>query len=147
MFKDNSSGNTSKPEDSTVDVPTGSIVASGVCGENNKLNWSLSENGTLTISGNGKFSSDEYFYPWDDYVQQISNIVIKEGVTELQDGMFFLCERLTRVTIPASVATIGFGVFSMCNSLTSITVDKNNAKYYSQNNCIIEIVFKINKIN
>lgn len=49
----------------------------------------------------------------------LTNVVIPEGVTEIDKSAFEGCTSLTNVTIPASVTTIGYGIFSNCTSLTT----------------------------
>lgn len=44
----------------------------------------------------------------------------------------------TSLTISEGVTNIGSRSFYGCNNLKSITVDKNNPKYYSEGNCLIE---------
>ena len=91
-------------------------VASGSCGEN--AVWSLDENGTLTISGQGKmeWSAD----PWLSYKSQIKKIVICPGITEIKHGAFIYLSSVTDVSIPDSVTKIGGYAFAECNGLTSI---------------------------
>ncbi|HHU83554.1 MAG TPA: leucine-rich repeat protein [Clostridiales bacterium] len=48
------------------------------------------------------------------------------------------CTGLTEISIPESVTEIRTGAFGGCSGLGSIDVDKNNAKYYSSGNCLIE---------
>ena len=118
----------------------------------------LSDDGTLTISGNGKMkdwrnSSDE---AWDSNRKNIKNVIINNGVTSIGNFAFSDCTSLTNITIPNSVTSIGdyafYGcenlinitiqnsvtsignfAFCMCTSLTSINVDSNNEKYMSDN--------------
>ena len=118
----------------------------------------LSDDGTLTISGNGKMkdwrnSSDE---AWDSNRKNIKNVIINNGVTSIGnfafsdctsltnitipnsvtsigDYAFYGCENLINITIPNSVTSIGNFAFCMCTSLTSINVDSNNEKYMSDN--------------
>ena len=118
----------------------------------------LSDDGTLTISGNGKMkdwrnSSDE---AWDSNRKNIKNVIINNGVTSIGnfafsdctsltnitipnsvtsigDYAFYGCENLINITIPNSVTSIGNDVFNGCISLTSINVDSNNEKYMSDN--------------
>lgn len=39
-----------------------SVTASGTCGDN--LTWALTEDGTLTISGEGEMDYDGFWVPW-----------------------------------------------------------------------------------
>ena len=116
----------------------------------------LSDDGTLTISGNGemKFWNSSYVVAWDSNRKNIKNVIINNGVTSIGNFAFHGCENLinitipdsvtsiglcafeycsslTNITIPNSVTSIGKGAFSNCTSLTSINVDSNNEKYMS----------------
>ena len=109
-----------------------SVVDSGSCGD--KLTWSLSDDGTLTISGKGamdnyKFDGYDYlansYYtdaPWYTYHYYIKSVVIENGVTSIGDRAFYGCANLTSVTIPSSVASIGSSAFYRCYELTSVTI-------------------------
>ena len=92
---------------------------SGKCGEN--VNWSLSDDGVLTISGTGAM-----FYIYNDSSPfcnrtDIKSVIIKSGVTSIINCAFSGCESLTSVTIPSSVTSIGDAAFSRCTNLSSIT--------------------------
>ena len=75
-----------------------SILASGECGEN--VNWSLSADGTLTISGTGEMkdygapnsahsSTTGGPTPWrKTYNHLIKRIVVEEGITRIGNGAF-----------------------------------------------------------
>ena len=126
------------------------------------LTWTLDDDGTLTISGNGEMSDDEWDMPsrWWKNIENviIKDVVIENGVTSIGDSAFkdctdltsvtipdsvtsigcdafFGCESLTSVTIPDSVTNIGDGVFEGCTCLTSISVAENNSVYDSRNHC------------
>ena len=116
----------------------------------------LSDDGTLTISGNGemKFWNSNFVVAWNSNRKNIKNVIINNGVTSIGNFAFHGCENLinitipdsvtsiglcafeycsslTNITIPNSVTSIGKGPFSNCTSLTSINVDSNNEKYMS----------------
>ena len=105
-----------------VAASVGTMFAeSGTCGEN--LTWDLT-NGVLTISGFG--AMNDYSYgsnvPWYDNRENISQVVINDGVTSIGNGAFASCSGLTSVTIPNSVTSIGEFAFSSCSGLTSVTI-------------------------
>ena len=104
-----------------------SLVASGVCGDN--LTWSLSSDGTLTISGTGDmydFGYNEHPCPWSKYgndlSSQITHVIIKDGVTSIGNRAFYQLTNLADVVIPEGITRIGNEAFSMCSILPEITL-------------------------
>ncbi len=87
-----------------------------------KVVWFFDE-GTLTITGSGAMAnytgSD---MPWCNYQNDITNVVIENGVTTIGSNAFYWCTALTSVTIPGSVTSIGDYAFWHCTSLTSVTI-------------------------
>jgi len=105
------------------------IIASGEAGEN--ITWTLCEDGTLTISGEGDMPdySSTYFgdtnfttAPWNSHQSLINNVVIENGVTSIGIDAFVFCSDLSSVTISNSVITIGASAFGHCRSLTSVSL-------------------------
>ena len=101
-------------------------ASSGTTGD---CTWTLDDNGTLTISGNGAME-DYYLYsdingnlvstvPWGTNVK---NVVIEKGVTSIGDSAFSDCTGLTSVTIGNGVTSIGWAAFEYCAGLTSVTI-------------------------
>ena len=68
----------------------------------------------------------------------LTSVTIGNSVTSIGSSAFYNCKGLTSVTIPDSVTSIGSSAFSGCTGLTSITVAKENTKYHSAGNCLIE---------
>ena len=104
------------------------VTLNGYCGATghaSDVNYSLSADGVLTISGTGAMadygSSNQ---PWADYRSNITSVVINEGVTHIGMYAFKDCNNtnLTSITIPASVESIGACAFEYCNALESITI-------------------------
>lgn len=54
--------------------------------------------------------------------EDVTEVVVKEGVKEIGDEAFSYCLQLKSVTIPNSVTSIGYGAFIECNRLTNITI-------------------------
>ena len=98
------------------------VIASGECGDD--VTWTLDDTGTLTISGTGPMSNNE-FGPWYDYQESIKKVIIQSGVTTIGGGAFSDCENLTAVTIPDSVTTIGRSAFKCCTSLTEVVIPES----------------------
>ena len=95
-------------------------TAEGTCGDD--LTWSLSSDGTLTISGTGKMpdwedEEESEFYEWQDSIRRV---VCEEGVQNIGPYAFYFCERLTEVNLPESMDTICDFAFWGCRNLESV---------------------------
>lgn len=112
-------------------------ATSGVCGTN--VRYSLSDAGTLTISGSGKMAdyTDSRRAPWYSQRTAIKKIVIGSGVTAIGNQAFCGCTELNSVTIATSVKKIGGEAFSECISLVKVTLPKNMSEMgaYAFANC------------
>jgi hypothetical protein len=100
----------------------------------------LSEDGTLTISGSGAmadfvkgaapsphlgkkamaYAAGGLPAPWYDSRDDITGIVIEDGVTSIGENAFDECVNLTDVTVGSGVTSIGEGAFNGCSALESI---------------------------
>ena len=108
---------------------------SGTCGDN--LQWKLTDEGVLTITGTGKMKDWKYNYsPWYAY-KSVKQVIIGDGVTTIGSSAFSGCSSLTSVTIGNSVTTIGSGAFFSCSSLTSVTIGNSVTEigYYAFSGC------------
>jgi len=94
----------------------------GTCGEN--LTWTLSNDGTLVISGTGNMTMIRFFddTTWYRYRENIKKVIIEDGVTSVGDDAFYECTNLASVNIPDSITIIGSSAFSDCTSLTSVNI-------------------------
>ena len=102
------------------------------------LTWNYdADTKTLTFSGTEAIPSynDLDVRPWIDYVSEVENIVINEGVRGIGKYAFYDCTGLTTVTIPASVKSIGNYAFENCSNLATMMVEAGNTVYDSRNNC------------
>ena len=112
--------------ETTVDAETLAqlpSVAYGECGDN--VNWVLTSDGTLTISGSGAMSNFFIYQnvaPWLKNWDKIARVVVEPGVTSIGDYTFLGCAGLTNVTIPDGVTYIGYQAFGDCKSLASVTI-------------------------
>ncbi|MCD7748399.1 MAG: leucine-rich repeat protein, partial [Firmicutes bacterium] len=87
------------------------------------LTWTLTGDGTLTISGEGEMP--HYIFgtaPWYDNAGRITSVIIEDGVTSIGNYAFYGCTSLESVAIPDSVTSIGYMAFSGCTSVTSVNV-------------------------
>ena len=93
---------------------------SGTCGDN--LQWKLTDEGVLTITGIGEMKDwGRNARPWSPY-SDVKQVIIGDGVTTIGGSAFSYCSSLTSVTIGSSVTDIGSSAFSGCSSLTSVTI-------------------------
>jgi len=101
-----------------------------------EITWTLSDDGTLTISGTDMPNYSDYTnVPWYSQRKTIKKVIIKNGVTSIGNNAFYLYSGLTSITIPNSVTSIGNSAFAGCTGLSSIIVEEGNSKYDSRNNC------------
>ena len=91
-------------------------------GTTGKLTWTLTEDGVLTITGEGPMpdyrdGGTSETPPWYPHVNRISSLTIGEGVTRIGDYAFMLCSFVTKVVIPESVTSMGDWAFVHCTGL------------------------------
>ena len=91
-------------------------VQSGTTGD---CTWTLDDDGTLTVSGNGEMGGYGY-YQWDN----AKKVIINEGVTAIGENEFFACYDLESVSIPSSVKTINKLAFALDEKLTDVTISE-----------------------
>ncbi len=72
-----------------------------------EITWTLSDDGTLTISGTDMPNYSSGQVPWYSQKDKIKKIIIKNGVTNIGSYAFNGCSVLTSLTIPNSVTSIG----------------------------------------
>lgn len=98
---------------------------SGKCGDN--VTWTLSNDGTLTISGKGAMwdygTSTHGDAPWA-YIG-VKNVVVNDGVTTIGEQAFAGLFYLESASIPKSVNNIGRQAFRGSN-LKSVTIAGSN---------------------
>lgn len=114
----------------TVSALATEVLYSGTCGgegDGSNLTWTLDDEGTLRIDGNGRmeYYSSYSSKPWYNYRSLIKSAVIGEGVTSIGGSAFSYCRSLTSVTIPEGVTSIGSCAFEYCSSLTSVTIPES----------------------
>ena len=115
--------------------------SSGTCGPN--LKWLLTDDGVLTITGEGEMTDYSYSNrsPW--YGQHIKRIIIDDGVSTIGNEAFTTCIALTSVTIPNSVTKIGTSAFAGCSALTSVTIPNSVTKIF----CVVILGLKNVNLN
>lgn len=93
------------------------LIDSGECGRD--LQWRLTSDGVLSITGTGPMTNWEYNYnspygnlaPWNQYRLDIWTIDIGSGVTSIGSYAFNSCINVTDIRIPASLEAIGKDAF------------------------------------
>lgn len=88
----------------------------------------LSEDGTLTISGTGAmadYTSMTNSRPWDGQRGSIQEVVIQDSVTSIGEYAFYKCTNLTSIQLPSSLTSIAQHAFDQCSNLTSVEIPEN----------------------
>ena len=82
--------------------------------------WEL-KNGVLTVScsGNPK-SAWPTEYPWEGQKNDVTEVRLESGVTEIPDEMFSGMTSLKTVALPDTLKSIGQSAFSGCSQLTDV---------------------------
>ncbi len=125
------------------------IHAEGTLDEENGITWSLTYDGTLTISGEGAMpdftqkTDDGYpkisteFLPWNSLRSKIVKIVVEPGITSIGNGAFYECTDAVSAEIADTVTKIGMWAFTDCSSLEEIYIPKNvtSIDYAAFENC------------
>ncbi|MBR6916705.1 MAG: leucine-rich repeat protein [Clostridia bacterium] len=90
---------------------------SGALGD---FTWSVSGGTLLTVSGAGAFTLDDPLnpYPWAEYGDQITDLVIEEGVAGIGPSAFANFESLENVSLPTTLTTVGQLAFANCAAIT-----------------------------
>ncbi|MCD7745035.1 MAG: leucine-rich repeat protein [Lachnospiraceae bacterium] len=98
------------------------ILLSGTCGDD--LTWTVTQGGTLTISGTGAIPDHDSTsdVPWAAARSGITEVVLGEEITGI--GIFAFCyfSALPEITLPDSITTIDQYAFGYCTSLTEIII-------------------------
>ena len=86
-------------------------IAAGQIGTD--LEWKVTGDGALTVLGTGVIPDYSVSSaPWAPYVDYVSSIVVKEGVTGIGASAFRGCDAVTDVVLPESIKTIGEYAFA-----------------------------------
>jgi len=122
-----------------------SAESSGECGtEGSDITWSVDDLGTLRFNGSGNIKdysvSGSNIAPWlKDNASKVKTVSFSEGITGVGEYCFYGCENLTRIVFPSSIKNIGEGALYGCGALTEISIGEGNAKYKTENGCLIDI--------
>lgn len=89
--------------------------------------WTYAD-GVLTISGTGTlfpYYGNSGLRPWQDYINDIDTIVIKEGITQIPDGVFLTFNNNVDVFIPSSLVSLEYDSYPQFN------IGKSNNIFYA----------------
>lgn len=97
-------------------------ITEGACGEDVNYYFKFST-GILAISGTGDMNDyTSSTVPWKDYRDNITSVIVEDGVTSIGNSAFEYCDNLTTVTLGNDVAYIGNYAFNSCDNLSSINL-------------------------
>lgn len=104
-----------------VFVTPASALKTGSCGPNTVYTY---DNGMLTISGDGgmKDYGRAEDTPWYKYRDEVTAIIVTEGVTGVGNLAFYDMKNLYSATFPDSLKAIGNYAFSNCERLTAVSL-------------------------
>lgn len=105
----------------TTHAASPTIVQSGTI-QNTNINYTLDETGLLTVSGTDAIPNDYEgdTLEWYQWKNDITSIVIENGITGIGDSSFYDYTNLTKVTLANSVQIIDTAAFALCTSLVEI---------------------------
>ena len=89
------------------------------------LTWTLTADGTMTISGTGTMKNYSNDSPATQKKASVKKVVIQEGVTSIGKYAFKDCSNLASIEIPEGVTSIGGCAFQNCTGLTSISIPQS----------------------
>lgn len=120
----------SQPESEQEQIPE-NVIADGEYGGN--IHWYMGADGTLTVNGKGEIPSGNGEYPWYTYNEQITKVVIGEGITRIGDGAFGGYYYLKEISMSDTVKEIGQAAFWRQSSAdlgitTSVKLSQNLEK-------------------
>ena len=98
----------------------GEPIASG---KNHNVKWNLYADGTLTVFGVRLMEGDNHhYYAWHDYADQITRIIVEEGLANIAPYAFQELPNLISVSLPDTLMRIGNEAFFGCPKLESIVI-------------------------
>lgn len=108
-------------DDIASTITPDSAEAKGICGSD--MQWYYQE-GILLIKGTGDMNDYSFdSAPWNG--NDISWVIIDEGIESIGQAAFYSLPQLNRATLPDTLLTIGSDAFKFCNNLREITIPQN----------------------
>ena len=101
-----------------ISAATPAAVASGWSG---MTQWTLTEDGTMRVYGSGSMKNytSKTAMPWYAYADQITQLVVEDGVTAIGNYAFYGMPALESAQIAETVTAIGDYAFKNCSELVS----------------------------
>lgn len=93
------------------------VVKSGTCGTD--INYTFTDDGTLTIRGTGELPKID---DMKEYKDSVTNVIIEDGITGIQESVFYGWDNLVSVAMPESVTSIAREAFYECHNLEKINL-------------------------
>ncbi|MBE6544365.1 MAG: hypothetical protein E7675_08200 [Ruminococcaceae bacterium] len=103
-------------------IPEGPVAIEGT-----ELTWELKD-GVLTVAGTGAmpdYRNVEDSRPWVAYLDTITKVVVKTGVTHVGSSSFTHGKAITEVVIEESVESIGMDAFSCADTIDTMSLPKS----------------------
>ena len=109
------------------------IKTTGYKGTVGSCSWTLNNDGVMTVSGSGSTKGQVFvtFGIGRCSLEDVKEIVLEEGVTDVSAPFIKAMTNLTKATVPSSVGDIEDGTFTSNKLLSSILVAEGNATYSS----------------
>ena len=117
----------------TVQDAAPTVIATGWSGY---TTWVLTSDGTITFTSsgekleNGESNMKNYWkvggvltLPWTAYADQITKVVINEGINDIGQMAFYELPNLVEVVLPESAVEIRDYAFKNCKNLTTINLE------------------------
>lgn len=82
-------------------------------------------------------SSEKIFQQAFFNCSNLETVILREGVKDIEYGIFIYCSKIKDITIPASLKNMWKNAFNDMNGLECIYVEKSNANYSSDENGIL----------
>ena len=124
----------------------GKVITGGV---GDTVRWSYDQKGTVTLNGTGETWSYGFEYgeipPWEEagIKDEITSVVVEDGITKLDGILFMGCPNLTDITIPDSITYLDASCFWETPFLSDVTdVKYLNGWVIDCGNDVVELVIE-----
>lgn len=129
----------------SLDDVYAAIVHEGQTGETGNINWTIDDEGTLTISGKGAPKIYDESPEWLNFSDEISKVVVEEGITGIGERWIYNLQNLTEISLPSTLKTIDDDAIRYCTKVKEIVFPAKivnlNSDQFSQMYGVEKIVF------